>query len=137
MKITRFEDIEAWKVSRRLARQIHDVTASSAFRKQSELRGQLRRAATSAMANIAEGFNAGSDVEFVRFLRISRKSATEVQSHLYSSLDSRAIDQDQFEKLYRTTEDLKKLVGGFIRYLSSSNRRRDPRVPDRGLRTED
>ena len=89
------------------------------------------------MANIAEEFNSGSDVEFVRFLRISRKSATEVQSHLYSALDGRAIDQDQFEKLYGTTEDLKKLVGGFVRYLSSSNRRRDPRGPDRGLRTED
>jgi four helix bundle protein len=137
MKITRFEDIDAWKVSRRLARMIHDVTGSGAFRKRSELRGQLRRAATSAMANIAEGFNAGSEVEFVRFLRISRKSATEVQSHLYSALDGRAIDQDQFEKLYGTTEDLKKLVGGFVRYLSSSNRRRDPSGPDRGLRTED
>jgi four helix bundle protein len=137
MKITRFEDIDAWKVSRRLARMIHDVTGSGAFRKRSELRGQLRRAATSAMAKIAEGFNAGSDVEFVRFLRISRKSATEVQSHLYSALDGRAIDQDQFEKLYGTTEDLKKLVGGFVRYLSSSNRRRGPRGPDRGLRTED
>jgi four helix bundle protein len=89
------------------------------------------------MANIAEGFNSGSDVEFVRFLRISRKSATEVQSHLYSALDSRAIDQDKFEQLYGTSEDLKKLIGGFVRYLSTSNRRRDPRFPDRGLRTED
>jgi four helix bundle protein len=137
MKITRFEEIEAWKVSRKLSRVMQDLTGTAPFRRQRELSGQLRRAATSAMANIAEGFNSGSDIEFARFLRISRKSATEIQSHLYSALDSHAIRQDEFERIYGMAEDLKKLVGGFIRYLSSSNRRRDPRLPDRGLRTED
>jgi four helix bundle protein len=34
------------------------------------------------MANIAEGFDANSDDEFVRFLRYALRSATEVQSHL-------------------------------------------------------
>jgi four helix bundle protein len=135
MKITRFEEIEAWKVSRKLSRVVQDLTGTSAFRRQRELSSQLRRAATSAMANIAEGFNSGSDIEFARFLRISRKSATEIQSHLYCALDAKAIEQDQFERLYGMAEDLKKLFGGFIRYLSSSNRRRDPRAPDRGLRT--
>jgi four helix bundle protein len=71
------------------------------------------------MANIAEGFNSGSDTEFARFLRISRKSATEVQSHLYAALDDRSIDQEQFDRIYGTAEDVKKLIGGFIRYLSS------------------
>jgi four helix bundle protein len=84
------------------------------------------------MANIAEGFNSGSDAEFMRFLRISRKSATEVQSHLYAALDDRSIDQDQFDRIYGTAEDVKKLIGGFIRYLSSSGRgsRRQPPTED-------
>ncbi|HEV2064688.1 MAG TPA: four helix bundle protein, partial [Thermoanaerobaculia bacterium] len=99
MKITRFEDIEAWKVSRRLSRLVNETTTSKTFRSQSTLRSQLRRAATSAMANIAEGFNSGSDVEFTRFLRISRKSATEVQSHLYAALDDRSINQEQFDRI--------------------------------------
>jgi four helix bundle protein len=39
------------------------------------------------MANIAEGFDAGSDAEFIRFLGYARRSASEVQSHLYIALD--------------------------------------------------
>jgi len=120
MQITKFEQIEAWQVSRRLSYLVFEATGSSGFRRQSELRSQLRRAATSAMANIAEGFNAGSDAEFSRFLRISRKSATEIQSHLYSALDTSSIDDLQFNTLYGKAEEVKRLIGGFIRYLSES-----------------
>jgi four helix bundle protein len=131
MKITRFEDIEAWKASRRLARQVEELTRGRAFRRDSELRSQLRRAArSSAMANIAEGFNSGTDKEFTRFLRISRKSATEIQSHLYGALDQGAITPPEFDRLYGSAEDVKRLIGGFVRYLT------DPQNPSR-LRTED
>jgi len=118
MKITKFEDIEAWQVSRRLSYLVFEATGSSSFRNLSELRSQLRRAATSTMANIAEGFNSGSDAEFARFLRISRKSATEIQSHLYSALDTKSIDEQNFATLYGKAEEVKRLIGGFVRYLS-------------------
>jgi four helix bundle protein len=88
------------------------------------------------MANIAEGFNAGSDMEFARFLRISRKSATEVQSHLYFALDQGQLTQSDFDRLYGSAEDVKKLIGGFVRYLTTATNRPVNR-PDRGLRTED
>ncbi len=78
------------------------------------------------MANIAEGFNAGTDKEFTRFLRISRRSATEVQSSLYSALDQGTITQLEFERLYGGAEDVKKLIGGFVRYLTTSRRAQDP-----------
>jgi len=119
MKITRFEDIEAWKASRVLSNEIYALTSSRGFRFESALRNQMRRAASSAMANIAEGFNSGTDKEFARYLRISRKSATEVQSHLYSALDGRHLGQADFDKLYGRADDVKRLIGGFIRYLSN------------------
>jgi four helix bundle protein len=123
MKITRFEDIEAWKASRELSRDVHTVTSSRGFRFEVGLRNQMRRAASSAMANIAEGFNSGTDAEFARFLRISRKSATEVQSHLYSALDGRHLSQEDFDRLYGRAEDVKRLIGGFVRYLTSSKKK--------------
>jgi four helix bundle protein len=88
------------------------------------------------MANIAEGFNSGSDAEFTRFLRISRKSVTEVQSHLYSALDLGVIEQREFDRLYGSAEDVKRLIGGFIRYLIAS-KRHSRSTEDSGLRTED
>ncbi|HEY7575530.1 MAG TPA: four helix bundle protein [Thermoanaerobaculia bacterium] len=127
MKITRFEDIEAWKASRKLSLLIEEITSARTFRREAELRNHLRRAARSAMANIAEGFDSGTDREFTRFLRISRRSATEVQSHLYSALDQGVIAQREFDRAYGSAEDVKRLVGGFVRYLARG----------RGLRTED
>jgi len=120
MRITRFEDIDAWKAARKLLRLVLEITNSHKFSKRADLKSQLRRAATSAMANIAEGFDSGSDAEFGRFLRIARKSAREVQSHLYSAVDQNAIDERQFEKVYGVAEDVRRLIGGFLRYLSAS-----------------
>lgn len=75
----RFEEIEAWQVARELNRKVWSLIDSGAFGKDFALSDQLNRSAGSVMDNIAEGFNAGSDAEFVRFLRYSQRSTSEVQ----------------------------------------------------------
>ncbi len=71
------------------------------------------------MHNIAEGFDAGSNKEFVRFLRYSFRSASEVQSQLYIALDASYIDQSEFELLYEQSTEIKKIIAGLIKYLLS------------------
>ena len=117
MKITKFEDIDAWKAARVLNRQIIEVTRAPSFGEDWDLRRQIRRAAGSGMANIAEGFDGGSDKEFRRFLRIARRSITELQSHLYAALDLHYVSQKGFDALYEQCLKVKSLIGGFIRYL--------------------
>ena len=73
------------------------------------------------MANIAEGFDGGSNREFTRFLRYALRSTTEVQSHLYVALDQGYLDGSVFAALYDRTVKVKNLTGGFIRYLRSSS----------------
>ena len=119
MKITRFEEIEAWKAARVLANEVYEATASHALRADLSLQRQMRSCATSVMANIAEGFDAGSHAEFSRFLRISRRSATELQSHFYVALDRLYVPREEFERLYEHANEAKKLIGGFLRYLKS------------------
>lgn len=75
------------------------------------------------MHNIAEGFDAGSDREFIRFLKYARRSASEVQSELYIALDRRYITPDQFQSIYDQATQLKKLINAFIGYLRKSNSR--------------
>lgn len=120
MKITRFEDIEAWKSARKLTNLVYEATRSPAFDDDRDLRRQLRSAAASSMANIAEGFDAGSDTEFQRFLRIAQRSATEVQSHLYVALDRAYVERAAFDALYAQAQDTRRLIGGFIKYLHAS-----------------
>lgn len=117
--IQRFEDIEAWKEARILVQLIYQLADRDGFGKNLGLQEQIRRAGVSIMANIAEGFDAGSDAEFIRFLKYALRSTSEVQSHLYVFLDRGHIDQSLFESLYNHAVTVKNLTGGFIRYLRS------------------
>jgi len=93
LKITRFEDLESWQQGRELTRMVYTVTNRTEFKKDLRLSGQIQAAATSTMANCAEGFIRRSDKEFIQFLFIAMSSAAEVQSHLYVALDQGYIER--------------------------------------------
>jgi four helix bundle protein len=117
MKIERFEEIEGWQIARELNREIYAVTKSGPFSRDFGLVDQIRRAAGSSMHNIAEGFDGGSNAEFVRFLRYSQRSCSEVQSQLYVAIDQHYLSDGQFSALYELADHTKAKVGGFIAYL--------------------
>jgi len=125
MAITRFEDIEGWQLARELCKQVYAaIDASPAFSKDWGLKDQITRAAGSAMDNPAEGFDAGSNPEFIRFLGYAQRSCSEVQSQLYRALDLNYVDQPKFYELYELDVKTKSKLGGFIAYLK---RTPDPR----------
>ncbi len=115
--IERFEEIKAWQQARVLTQQIYAITRNEQFKRDFALIDQIRRAAGSVMHNIAEGFDAGSDAEFARFLSYARRSASEVQSQLYIALDQAYINRQEFDELYDLATQSRKAVNGFIRYL--------------------
>lgn len=118
--LERFEDIEAWKKSRELTKEIYQITGTGNFAKDFGLRDQLRRASVSIMSNIAEGFERGGDREFQQFLAIAKGSAGEVRAQLYVALDVGFLNQQDFERLYALTSQISRLIVGFMRYLASS-----------------
>ena len=115
--ITRYEEIKAWQHARRLVGQIYRVSCTGRFSRDFGLRDQVQRAAVSSMSNIAEGFGRNSDNDFAHFLDISRGSSIEVQSLLYVALDLEYIGQQDFEALYKLSDETASLIGGFILYL--------------------
>ncbi|HSF30892.1 MAG TPA: four helix bundle protein [Candidatus Tectomicrobia bacterium] len=121
-RIERFEDIEAWQQARKLVQMVNKATARGAFSKNFGFLNQMECAPVSIMANIAEGFDGGSNREFLRFLGYALRSTTEVQSHLYVALDQSYIDQRQFRALYDLSITVKSLISGFMRYLRSSSK---------------
>jgi len=120
MKITRFEDLECWQQGRKLTNSVYNVTANGAFNRDFRLSSQIQAAATSVMANIAEGFARHTDKEFIQFLFISMSSAAEVQSHLYVALDRDYVDQQQFDELYGSAKKAGMLTSGLVKYLRSN-----------------
>jgi four helix bundle protein len=121
MTIERFEDIDGWKRGRQLTRSIYQLIRNSEFSKDYGLKDQITRASVSVMNNIAEGFDGGSEAEFIRFLAYAQRSATEVMSCLYVALDNEYISDSEFEKTYALCEETRKLIGGFIKYLKSKS----------------
>ena len=119
-KIERFEDLLSWQKARQLANLVYDLTEHTLFAKDYRLSNQIQGAAGSVMHNIAEGFDSGTNAEFIRFLKMSRRSASEVQSELYLALDRKYINQDELNKAYDLATESKRLINGMIAYLRKS-----------------
>ena len=117
MKITRFEDLECWQEARKLVSAVYGTTMNGNFKKDLRLSGQIQAAATSVMANVAEGFVRRSTREFIQFLFVGMSSAAEVQSHLYVALDQRYIDQKYFGEIYDQANKTARIISGLISYL--------------------
>ena len=120
MKIERFEDIEDWKRARELVRGIYQLTSEGNFARDYSLKDQIRRASVSVMSNIAEGFSRKSNKEFIQFLHVAKGSASEVQSQLYIALDLKYMSEATFKELYELSDEIIRLVSGFIKYLKGT-----------------
>ena len=121
MTIKRFEDLECWQEARILVKLIYAAVKSSPdFQKDFRLVVQYTAAGVSVMNNIAEGWAAQSNAEFVRFLRYSRRSAAETQNCSYVALDQEYISQTSFQEIYDQALKTIKIIDGLIRYLRST-----------------
>jgi four helix bundle protein len=115
--IRRFEEIRAWQRARELTRAIYHLTENGPLARDFALRDQLRRAALSAMTNIAEGFGRRTKADFAHFLDQARGSVVEVQSLLYVALDVSYISQQQFDQHYALAAEVISLIAAFTSYL--------------------
>lgn len=106
----RFEDILVWQKARAAVRLIYQISARGNFSRDFDLRSQIRRAAISIMANIAEGFGRHSDREFANFINIAHGSATEIQSHLYVALDLGYIERPHFDEPYQLMDEICRML---------------------------
>lgn len=89
---------------------VYELTRQDRFSRDYGLRDQIQRAASSVTHNIAEGFESGSDPEFVRFLKMARRSAGEVQSQLYLALDVGYITEEERHRSYILATEVKRLI---------------------------
>ena len=117
MKITRFEDLDCWQEARKLTKIVYTATTNGRFRKDLRLSGQIQSAATSVMANIAEGFIRRSDKEFVQYLFVAMASTAEVQSHIYVALDQSYVPEGTFKEIYEQANKTGRMISAFIKYL--------------------
>ena len=132
MKIERFEDIEAWQEARILVNVIYDaIESNKGFTADYRFRDQIRSAAVSVMSNIAEGFSRRSTKEFIQFLFVGKGSVAEVQSQLYVALDQGYINKEEFDEVYTKSDEVARLISGFIRYLLNKDKTQALKQPNK------
>ena len=82
-----FEKLTVWQESRKFANRIYKLSTGFPSEEKFGLTSQIRRAAVSVAANIAEGSSRKSKKDFARFLQISYSSLIEVLNHAYIAYD--------------------------------------------------
>jgi four helix bundle protein len=127
-KAERFEDLVIWQDARCLRKEIYAVSNHGPFARDFEMRGQIRGAALSAMSNIAEGSERGSNKEFAQFLNIAKGSVGEVRSLLCGALDEGYLDQPRFDRLCSQALSVSRRCSCFITYLVNAQHRPNPNV---------
>lgn len=121
-KIERFEDLICWQKARVLANAVYELTERPNFSRDARLRGQLQGAAGSVMHNIAEGFDSGTKAEFIRFLKMARRSASEIQSELFLACDRKYITEQERASAYSLATETKRLINGMINHLRGKSK---------------
>ena len=116
----RFEEIQAWQKARLATKRVHQVSKSNEFAKDFGLGNQIRRAAVSVMANIAEGNGRRTNKDFASFLVQAHGSAAEVQSHLYVALDLEYLGQEDFNEIYELFDEVSRMLMALARHLRNS-----------------
>ena len=112
-----FRQLNIWKKSHELMLKVYQLTVSFPKEETFNLISQLRRAALSVPANIAEAHGRYHYAETIHFLYNARGSAEEVRSLLIASRDLKFISKDEYKYLETEYEGLIKGINSFIKTL--------------------
>jgi four helix bundle protein len=117
--IRSYKDLEVWQLAMSLAEECYRLTAEFPRDEIYGMTAQIRRAAVSVAANIAEGYGRDQTGSFVQFLRISQGSARELETHLILAGRVRLLRSDVLSAALDECERISKMLRSLIRSLES------------------
>jgi len=112
-----FEGLKVWQLGRKFRKKIYEISRKFPKEEIYCLVQQIRKAAISITANIAEGHGRYHYQENIQFCRVSRGSINEVLDHLYTAIDEKYIVEKEFQQLYSQGREVEKVLNGYIGYL--------------------
>jgi four helix bundle protein len=110
MSVQSFRDLEVWKVAMDLAAECYRGTKGFPKDELFGMTSQIRRAAASVPANIAEGHGRQSTKEFLNFLSIARGSLMEVETHLLLAHRVSLLNEATVNQLLTLSERVSQMI---------------------------
>ncbi|MGH6879174.1 MAG: four helix bundle protein [Rhizomicrobium sp.] len=120
-QINSYRDLRVWQDAMTLAESCYVLTAKFPREELFSLTSQIRRAATSISANIAEGHGRESTGSFIQFLRISQGSLKELETLLTIAHRVKITDERSVSPLLKRCDALGRMLRALIRSLQAKN----------------
>lgn len=121
MNTHKFRKLAVWQRSIQFVSVVYQVTSSFPKEERFGLTDQIRRASVSISLNIAEGSGAGSDPEFIRFLKMAQRSAYEVIAALEIAINLKFSGEVTLNNLIQEVDELSAMISGLIKSLKADS----------------
>ena len=118
-RVQSYRDLVVWQKSMDMVAEVYKIVGLLPLNEQYALSSQLRRAAGSVPANIAEGFGRWHKREFVRFLLIANGSVKELETHLMLAVRLGFLKGKNIEGPLQTAQEISKMIFALRDKLSS------------------
>src|SRR5262245_41329338 len=115
MVVRRFDELDAWKLADELKKKVYALLDSSRAREDRRFCDQITDSASSATANLAEGFGYYRHPEFAKYTRIAKSSLMETQNHLRDGVDRHFWSASQVDPLLHVAN---RAIGACVRLLA-------------------
>src|SRR5688572_27811315 len=112
-----FRNLDVWRIAHELTLGVYRQTKSFPPDERFGLTSQLRRAASSIEANLAEGCGRGSDSDFARFVQMAMGPASEVECHLLLARDLGYVDEDSHCFSEQQVQRVKRMLAALLKSL--------------------
>ena len=116
-----FRNLKVWQKAHTLTLDVYMSTQKFPKEETYGLTSQMRRAATSISANIAEGCCRKGDLELGRFLQIAMGSASEVEYHCVLAHDLGMLKPDEYDRLTSETVEVKRMLAALLGKLRADS----------------
>jgi four helix bundle protein len=117
MIVRSYRQLEVWQLAMELAEKCYQTTKAFPQAELFGLTSQIRRAASSIPANIAEGQGRDHTKEFLKHLSIARGSLMELETHLILAQRVGLLDQAELESLLDLSDRISRMQSGLPKAL--------------------
>jgi four helix bundle protein len=116
-----YRDLQVWSKSYALSLELYRLSRAFPREEIYGITSQLRRAAVSIGANLAEGCGRRSNAEMARFVRIAMGSASELDPHLLLSKDLGFLRDEDHKRTARSLIEVRKMLTALLDSIEKSS----------------